>query len=597
MSVILDQMLRPGRDGSQEVRIDIAWLCCLALTLFATGIGLRDPWPADEPRFALVARDMVAHHLWLIPQVGNDNYPDKPPLFFWLMACVLQLTGSLRFAFLVPSTLAGMGCAVLVYDLARRLWNRETGLAAALALFATLQFVWQPRQAQIDATLCFFTTLSLYGLLRHCLAGPTWRWYVIGWAAAGLGVITKGVGFLPLLVLIPYFVLRAPYWRPRPALSGSVLHWALGPLAFVAVVSTWLAPMLVAVHHDPALERYRNEILFTQTLGRYFHPWHHFEPVWFFIVNVIPGLWLPLTGLLPWLIPRWRQSLRGHDLRVALPLAWIVMVVLFFSFSEGKRSVYVLPAVPALALACGPWLNDIAGRGRAQHTVFAVTCSIAAICITAGMVLTLSVHERHRFFEAYDLNPVALVGPLLTIGVLVAFVCIIARPGRGFAAYGLAIAASLLVISLWINPELNEARSGARFMHRVQSMTLDVRELGLVAYRDEYLLNVTRPVTTFGHARWREAEQEADDAAAWLAAAPGRVLLVDQRARDQCFTAAHIQPVDTQWSLVRGAADLACTERGKLSAALFYEPAKIDSDGKIERLPPSRIASTLTKER
>ena len=73
-----------------------------------------------------------------------------------------------------------------------------------------MQFVWQARQAQIDATLCFWTTLSLYGLLRHLLLGPSWRWYTIGWAAAGLGVITKGVGFLPLLVLIPFAILRNP---------------------------------------------------------------------------------------------------------------------------------------------------------------------------------------------------------------------------------------------------------------------------------------------------------------------------------------------------------------------------------------------------
>ena len=54
----------------------------------------------------------------------------------------------------------------------------------------------------------FLDVLSLYGLLRHLLLGPAWRWYTIGWAAAGFGVITKGVGFLPLLVLIPFAMLR-----------------------------------------------------------------------------------------------------------------------------------------------------------------------------------------------------------------------------------------------------------------------------------------------------------------------------------------------------------------------------------------------------
>src|ERR1044071_9156121 len=88
---------------SNGVLTDILWLLALALLLIATGIGLRDPWPADEPRFALVARDMVATGEWLIPRVGGELYSDKPPLFFWLIALGLQTSGSLRLAFLLPS--------------------------------------------------------------------------------------------------------------------------------------------------------------------------------------------------------------------------------------------------------------------------------------------------------------------------------------------------------------------------------------------------------------------------------------------------------------------------------------------------------------
>ena len=200
---------------------DLLWLLALALLLIATGIGLRDPWPPDEPRFALVARDMAATGDWLLPRVGGQPYADKPPLFFWLLASGLEATRSLRIAFLLPSFLAAFGCVALVYDLGRRLWSREAGFAGALALLFTVQFVWQARHAQIDATLCFWTTLSLYGLLRHLLLGPSWRWYVIGWAAAGLGVITKGVGFLPLLILVPFALLRDPRWQPRKASAAA----------------------------------------------------------------------------------------------------------------------------------------------------------------------------------------------------------------------------------------------------------------------------------------------------------------------------------------------------------------------------------------
>jgi len=34
--------------------------------------------------------------------------------------------------------------------------------------------------------------------------------------------------------------------------------------------------------------------------------------------------------------------------------------------------------------------------------------------------------------------------------------------------------------------------------------------------REQYLLVLSRPSVNFGHARWREREVEAADAAAWL---------------------------------------------------------------------------------
>ncbi|NJO13277.1 MAG: hypothetical protein HC872_07240 [Gammaproteobacteria bacterium] len=129
-----DKLLRVGEAQARDVRLDCTLLIGLGLVLIASGIGLRDPWPADEPRFALIARDMVTTGDWLVPRIGGDLYADKPPLYFWLTALLLEVTQSLRLAFLAPSLLSALGCTLLIYDLTRRLWNRETGLLAGLAL-------------------------------------------------------------------------------------------------------------------------------------------------------------------------------------------------------------------------------------------------------------------------------------------------------------------------------------------------------------------------------------------------------------------------------------------------------------------------------
>jgi 4-amino-4-deoxy-L-arabinose transferase-like glycosyltransferase len=557
---------------NQSPWVDLLWLLALALLLIATGIGLRDPWPADEPRFALVARDMVATGDWLLPRVGGQPYADKPPLFFWLIALGLELTHSLRVAFLLPSFLAAFGCVVLVYDLGRRLWNREAGLAGALALLFTVQFVWQARQAQIDATLCFWTTLSLYGLLRHLLLGPSWRWFTIGWAAAGLGVITKGVGFLPLLVLVPFAILRGSKWQPRKTAGGGA-RWLLGPLAFLAAVSIWLVPMLLAASKDPTLAAYRDEILFNQTVKRYGNAWHHREPFYYFLVDVIPGLWLPLTLLVPWLFSHWRNALRAFDLRIALLASWIVLVVLFFTLSTGKRGVYVLPAVPAFALLCAPYLQQVASRRSAQRAMFVLASLVGGLAVLASLYLIVRPDKLADVNASYDIHP---FGPLALIAIASAVVCAVARPQRGFLAYAGALASVLLIVSFWANPQMNDARSAESFVARIEKTADPQQELGLVAFKEQYVLNARRSIVHFGHARWREAEQEMADAALWLSEKPGRQLVINDYARTACFSHAPVQSLGqanrTGWYLVRGGADQGCIARGKPGAAHYYLP-------------------------
>ena len=564
---------RPDRYGPGEIRTDLFWLLGLALVMVGAGLGLRDPWPADEPRFAVIARDMVRTGQWLVPMVGGDLYQDKPPVFFWLIALTLKLTGSLRFAFLLPSLAATLGTLVLVYDLGRRLWNRETGLAAGMLLLLTIQFVWQGRQAQIDATVCFWIALGLYGLLRHLLLGPAWGWYAAGWAASGLGVITKGVGFLPLLVLIPYAVARAPRWQPRPAHGGS-WRWALGPLAFLAAVSVWLVPMLLLAATDPEVAAYRDEILFQQTVDRYATAWHHREPFWFFIVEVIPLLWLPLTALLPWTLPAWRNAIRQSDFRILLLLCWIVLVVLFFSMSAGKRGVYVLPAAPALALATAPWLISLSTRPGPRRVLFGLACCMPGIALLAAVYLGWIAPEERATLLAEE--GIDAVWPLATIGVAGALACLWLRPQRAVLSFAGVLVAILLIVGFWINPAINEERSGARFARLLEARTTAIAELGLVAYKEQYLMQLRRPTWNFGHARWREWEQEADDASAWLSASEHRGLLIDEFVRDRCFANAPAIEVERanrkEWVVVTTGANPECVARGRLDAALYYVP-------------------------
>ncbi len=504
-------------------RRDIALLLGFGLIVLASGLGLRDPWAPDEPRFALIARDMLLTGDWLIPRVGGDLYPDKPPLFMWLIAAGTWLSGSLRVGFMLPSVLASFGVLCLVVDLARRLWDRNTAIAAGLVLLSTAQFPLQANSAQIDATLSFWTTLSLYGLLRHLLLGPAWRWYLIGWTAAGLGVITKGVGILPLLVLLPWIWARRRGWIASP--GGSLRLWLAGPLCMLLAIGIWLVPMLIHTwgSADPDLAAYRDNILMKQTMERYARSWGHIQPPWYFVTNVIPFLWLPAVLLLPWLVERWRSSLRARSGPMLLLLAWIALVILFFSATPGKRGVYLLPAVPAFALAVAPWARELCTRAGVRRLAFAFTAVVTLLCAGLALFPPLQVLS--------DTGADAGALRWLFAGWALAGAVGLAAFRLARAQFGVVwmMAALMLGYGAIVFPLANDLRSGGNIPRAAEALLSTDETLGLVRWKEQFLLHARRPLVHFGYRRSPEAAELAD-ALAWLQQQPGRALVM--RAQD-----------------------------------------------------------------
>ena len=527
----------------QDLRTRDLWLFwTMALLVLGTGLGLRDPWPADEPRFALVARQMVESGNWLFPHRGTELYSDKPPMLMWLQATFYTVTGNWRVAFLLPSLLAALGTLWCVQDLAARLWTRRVGLYAAWALLFAFQFTWQAKKAQIDPLVTFFITLANYGLLRHLLLGPSWRWWVLGWAAAGLGTITKGVGVLALLMLVPAALASLRGW-PGVRLHVRDARFWLGPLAFLAAVAVWLVPVVaVALSRDlPEYRAYLDDILFRQTAGRYSQSWDHHQPPWYHL-GVMATMWIPPVLALPWAIPAWRRRLRRLDPRYLLPLAWWLLIVVFFSIPDGKRDVYVMPALPMLCLALAPLLPGLLRRRLPPMLLLALALLVASLFLVGGLSL-LGGHGSlpADLRELRGLEPQAIVAGgwmLLAIGAW-SLGCVLVLRRRAAAALFATLAGVWVVFGLVGYGLLNDASSARGVMTAAGQRIGPRAELGLVAWKEQNLLMADRPATTFGFQRpW---EEQLRLGVAWQAQAPGRWLLVQEAALEQCLDPARIE--------------------------------------------------------
>ncbi len=468
----------------------LAWALCL---------GTRDLWPPDEPRYALVAREMLEGGSWFLPHVNGHPYPDKPPLLFWMIALASRLAGGVSqvtavLPSLVSGLLAALGAARIAYVLPGRRAVRAPLVAAGL-LVVSWRFVLQATVGQIDMLLAAGTTwaflLLVLGAGLDPGGSPRPRLAVLAWGVMGLAILAKGpVGLvLPLGGLVSGLLLageRVP-WRRLAPVTGLAL--------LLAVLAAWLAPASLEALRGGNTSWLAN-LLFRQTAVRYFASWHHFRPPWYLFVVPLydfqPLVLFAAPGLLA--LPRaFRLARRPgaapgdrREARALLLLAGAVAFILvFFSVPRGKRAVYLLPAMPLLAALAGIDLDRrLAGRAaRGPLRVAAATTGLLLAAAAAALALLAPGKLAAR---GITLHPGPVAALLALAGMLLFGAALARRPGPWFGA---ALLAGLLT---WgaafrvVLPALDARNSARTFVAAVRERLRPGAPGGMVDFRARF---------------------------------------------------------------------------------------------------------------
>ncbi|HLK11120.1 MAG TPA: glycosyltransferase family 39 protein [Candidatus Binatia bacterium] len=338
----------------------LALVLALAVPLLAWRLD-RPGFSDTEGMFAEPAREMVATGDWLVPRMNGEPFLTKPPLMYWLPASVFALAGPTEYARVWPA-LAALATVALTGLLGAALFDETAGVAAAVVLATSLGFLVEARMLRADMALMLAVTLALYCYVRLRRGGGTAAALAF-WATIGIGVLDKGL----LAVLLPggaigLAEIAAGELGVRTiAARLRALRAPLGVLVLAVVVVPW--HLLVAERTPGFLWDYvvNQHLLFffdaklprdsiPDTLGFFWT---------MFVVRALPwGLLLPAA-----LIHAARTLGRRPALR--LPLAWIAVVLVFFSLAASRLEHYSLPALPAVALVVGLLLADSA-RGQAR---------------------------------------------------------------------------------------------------------------------------------------------------------------------------------------------------------------------------------------
>lgn len=425
---------------------DPALLLIAGAAFFLPALASRDLWQPLETRYATIAREMAATGDWLLPKINGEPYGDKPPLFFWLAAALRKL-GCGAQGVRVVSALAATGTLLAVAALARLWFSRRAAFLAAAFLATTPEFGWLGRFGELDVTLTFFTTLSVYGWFA---GGRAVGLFYLG---IGLAVMVKG----PPGALVPLLaVLAGRIARVAPASPRAPLHPAWGTAVAVLPAACWL---LLAVLK--AGSSYAHELVVHHMLGRVVDSWQHKQPFYFYLnegpANFLP--WLPLA--VPAGVRAWRR--RRDEPASAMLLFWLLAGIVAFSAVSGKRIAYILPLAPAFALLVARGVEALLvsaacpeRRTATIHFVLHVVVAGMGLALVAFGILGARLYEPSQAYVADALRPIAqmpggaaVAAAGLLLAGLAAAGALLVRRGRHLAALWAMVAA--MAVGFFVN--------------------------------------------------------------------------------------------------------------------------------------------------
>jgi 4-amino-4-deoxy-L-arabinose transferase-like glycosyltransferase len=426
--------MRLSQDRLRELLL-LTGLCGFFFFFRLSGFGLLGP---DEPRYAQVAREMLAGHNWITPVLYGHTWLEKPILLYWgemLSYCVYGVTD---FAARVPSAVAATLLVFGVFLAVRRV-RHEARLDAALMVATGVLILGFARAAATDMLLAAPFALSLlawfcwyqaaFESAENSSHSGTRFYLVLFYALNAVAALAKGP-VAPALAALVLVVFCATQRNPRALLRTLD---PLGIAAFVLIAGPWY--VLVQLH-TPEFFR----VFFLQhNLARFgSNLYRHKQPFWYYIP-------VALVGTLPWTVwllhgigdawsalrsqirggPAARSEAFGATFTFEIFLAvWAVVPIAFFSLSHSKLPGYILPSVPALLILGAVAVHRRALRNERPHWLavcfhaLLLAVIAGALCIAPRLLLKLPITPNSLVIAACAGTAVFLIValPLLTAG-------------------------------------------------------------------------------------------------------------------------------------------------------------------------------------
>jgi len=354
-----------------------------------------------EPREALVAQSMLINQNWISPPAYDGAVPSKPPFNHWLISIASLPFGDVtEFTSRLPSAIAVVLFSIAFFSFLARRTSEHSALLASLILLSSFEWFRSAVTCRVDTIL----STSLAGALLALFAWREGGRRGFPFLAAILitcAALTKG----PIGVALPLAIFSLFEFVSGEKTAGNVFKIALRGVMIavpvVLVVSLWyLAGYLQ--RGDAFLDKIYYENFARLTSSMEDEPHKHAAPYMLLMLAL---------GFLPWTIVWVSAALRSFSKRnyttTALRELWgratelqryafvaAAFIFIFFCIPSSKRSVYIMPAYPFIALLAAESVSVWGDLSKRLMRVLASSLVwfsfIIAVVVVLGALLSVT---------------------------------------------------------------------------------------------------------------------------------------------------------------------------------------------------------------
>lgn len=172
---------------------------------------------------------------WAWAQAPAFGYFSKPPLLAWIIAASETVCGASEACLRAPAPLLHAATALVIYAIARRLFDSRTAFWSGIAYLLAPGVVFSARIISTDVPLLFCWAVALLAFVELRRA-PRWSWAVLLGAALGFGMLAK--------YAMIYFIVCAALAAMLDDASRRLWRTPQ-PWAALAIAAMVLAPNLI----------------------------------------------------------------------------------------------------------------------------------------------------------------------------------------------------------------------------------------------------------------------------------------------------------------------------------------------------------------